>query len=214
MRGRVAGDRTGTPQFPLADHYLPGAQFREVHQCVIAATVAPVIAAAAAYDPKEDGFFRWAIGAREAPMRLLAPLTGGERKRPQAFGLQDFTVLERREDQLAFGLVGQFWHLDYGLRAVADGEAFIAITDRDAAKLVLSFLAQDAGHGRSRLVTETRVFCPTAATRLKFLPYWLAIRPVSGLIRRRMLASIRRRSEAGNRGPRFRSHSRWLPRRS
>ncbi|OYX86932.1 MAG: hypothetical protein B7Y75_02855, partial [Azorhizobium sp. 35-67-5] len=113
--------------FSLTDHYLPIAQFREVHACVISAAVARTIAAAAAYEPADDPFLRWAIGAREAPMRLLATLTRGERKRPQPFALRDFTLLEQREDQLAFGLVGQFWHLDYGLRAVADGDAFIAL---------------------------------------------------------------------------------------
>jgi hypothetical protein len=37
------------------------------------------------------------------------------------------------------------------------------------------------------------VFCPDRASRLRFTPYWLAIRPVSGLIRRRLLAGIERR---------------------
>lgn len=200
--GRVAADGTGRTHTPLAHQYLPVAQFREVHQCTIAAAVAAVIAAAAGYEPTDDAFLRWAIGAREAPMRLLASLTGGEPKRPMAFSLRDFTLLERREDQLAFGLIGRFWHLDYGLRTVADGDAFMTFAETDAAKLVLSFLATDVGHGRTRLVTETRVFCPTAATRLKFLPYWIAIRPVSGLIRRRMLGSIRRQSEAKGRATR------------
>ncbi|MDF5809307.1 hypothetical protein P4123_21785 [Pseudomonas aeruginosa] len=35
--------------------------------------------------------------------------------------------------------------------------------------------AYPAAHG-------TRVFCPDRASRLRFTPYWVAIRPVSGLI--------------------------------
>ncbi|ORE24217.1 hypothetical protein BKN47_31165 [Pseudomonas aeruginosa] len=47
--------------------------------------------------------------------------------------------------------------------------------------------------GATLLHTETRVFCPDRASRLRFTPYWLAIRPVSGLTRRRLLAGIERR---------------------
>jgi hypothetical protein len=49
--------------------------------------------------------------------------------------------------------------------------------------------------GLTLLVTETRVFCPDRASLLKFTPYWLLIRPVSGLIRRRILSSIKQMSE-------------------
>ncbi|ABJ14701.1 hypothetical protein I5G24_21295 [Pseudomonas aeruginosa] len=53
--------------------------------------------------------------------------------------------------------------------------------------------AADRRAGATLLHTETRVFCPDRASRLRFTPYWLAIRPVSGLIRRRLLAGIERR---------------------
>jgi len=44
--------------------------------------------------------------------------------------------------------------------------------------------------GRTRLLTETRVHCVDAGARRRFTPYWWLIRPVSGLIRRRLLARI------------------------
>ncbi|RUB30932.1 hypothetical protein IPC1429_29005 [Pseudomonas aeruginosa] len=47
--------------------------------------------------------------------------------------------------------------------------------------------------GATLLHTETRVFCPDRASRLRFTPYCLAIRPVSGLTCRRLLAGIERR---------------------
>jgi hypothetical protein len=40
------------------------------------------------------------------------------------------------------------------------------------------------------LHTQTRVFCTDEASLRRFRPYWLLIRPVSGLIRRRLLARI------------------------
>ncbi|BAK84760.1 hypothetical protein GLX_23480 [Komagataeibacter medellinensis NBRC 3288] len=61
---------------------------------------------------------------------------------------------------------------------------------------MLSYTLQPLTRGTYRLTTETSVFCPTSATRRRFAPYWYLIRPVSGLIRRRMLAFIRKQAES------------------
>lgn len=68
----------------------------------------------------------------------------------------------------------------------------VFLRDRDAsvATLILSFVTAPATRGRTRLVTQTHVLCPTIRVRQRFLPYWLMIRPVSGLLRRRMLSQI------------------------
>jgi hypothetical protein len=63
------------------------------------------------------------------------------------------------------------------------------------AKLALGFSVQNASVGQTKLVTETRVHCPDRLSRLSFTPYWILIRPVSGLIRRRILNSVKGRSE-------------------
>lgn len=179
----------------LVDCYLPIFQFSETHECMIAAEPAFTIKALVDYQPKNDRFFRTMIGLREAPMRFVGFLTGKTQERSEPFGLHNFTLLEQRDDALVYGLIGQFWKLDYGLRPVVDGNDFTTFDGAQAAKLALSFSAARQADGRTRLVTETRVFCPDRATRLKFLPYWLLIRPVSGLIRRRILSSIKRQSE-------------------
>ncbi|MGK8299756.1 hypothetical protein [Pseudomonas aeruginosa] len=74
----------------------------------------------------------------------------------------------------------------------SDGEHFRCYDQPGVAKLVLCFRCTPSASG-TLLHTETRVFCPDRASRLRFTPYWLAIRPVSGLIRRRLLAGIERR---------------------
>ena len=43
------------------------------------------------------------------------------------------------------------------------------------------------------LTTQTRVHCLDADALRRFTSYWYLIRPVSGLIRRRMLKAIARR---------------------
>jgi hypothetical protein len=52
--------------------------------------------------------------------------------------------------------------------------------------------AEPLRDGRSRLITETRVAADDERSRRLFRLYWLAIRPFSGLIRRRYLAAIAR----------------------
>ncbi|MCO2081162.1 hypothetical protein O1L52_05285 [Pseudomonas aeruginosa] len=98
----------------------------------------------------------------------------------------------RQDQAVGDGLVGRFWRADFALERIADGEHFRCYDQPGVAKLVLCFRCTPSASG-TLLHTETRVFCPDRASRLRFTPYWLAIRPVSGLIRRRLLAGIERR---------------------
>ncbi len=177
----------------LIEHFLPTHQFSERHACAIDAPAARILDAVAAYRPDADPLFRAMIGLRELPMRLF----GRGDRQPATFGMDDFTLLGRDDDSIVYGLAGQFWAANYGLAPITDGAAFLALEADDIAKLALAFTVDRDQHGRTRLVTETRVHCTTDAARRKFRPYWLLIRPVSGLLRRRTLSSIRRTSEQG-----------------
>ncbi len=64
-------------------------------------------------------------------------------------------------------------------------------------KLVISFTCQLLRPGLTRVTTQTRVHCLDADALRSFTSYWYLIRPVSGLIRRRMLKAIARRCAAG-----------------
>ncbi|MCJ2088286.1 hypothetical protein MKK88_20190 [Methylobacterium sp. E-005] len=174
----------------LIDRYMAAYQFREIHARRVTAAPASILSNVAAYRADSDPFFRIANAVREWPARLR-----DRRDAPrQAFGIHTFTKLEETESEIVYGLVGRFWTADYGLRPIADGTAFRAFDADDAAKLVLGFRTQPE-QGGTLLVTETRVWCPNRSVRLRFTPYWLLIRPVSGLARRRMLASIARDSK-------------------
>jgi hypothetical protein len=177
----------------LIEHFLPTYQFSERHVCAVAAPSARVLDAVAAYRPESDPLFRAMIGLRELPMRLF----GRPDHQRAAFGIDDFTLLGRDETSIVYGLVGQFWKPNYGLAPVADGAAFLAFDADDVAKLVLAFAVNRDSERRTRLVTETRIHCASRATRLKLTPYWLLIRPVSGLLRRRILSSVRKACEQG-----------------
>ncbi len=179
----------------LIDDYLPAHQFSERHSRRIAAAPERVMAAVAAYRPDEDRFFAAMIGLRELPMRISARLSGRRPTLSAPFGLANFTPLaERPAAERVFGLVGRFWRRDFGLVTIADGTAFRAFDEQGVAKLALAFVATPTAAG-TLLSTETRVYCPDRATLRRFAPYWYLIRPVSGLIRKRMLATISQASE-------------------
>ncbi len=80
---------------------------------------------------------------------------------------------------------------------MVDSQAYLDFAVPGVAKLALGFSASRQPNGTTRLTTQTRVFCPDLACRLKFAPYWYLIRPVSGLIRRRILGAIKAESERG-----------------
>lgn len=179
----------------LIDKYLPDYGFNEVHGCDVNASPDAVLLAAIAYRPETDAFFRSMIGLRELPMRAIARLRGRESSVTQPFGLHEFTLLEHEPGRaLVYGLIGQFWKADFGLFQIENAEAYLAFGTPGVAKLALTFTVSEQG-GKTRLVTETRVFCPDRASHLRFLPYWYLIRPVSGLIRNRILRSIKKASE-------------------
>lgn len=181
------------------DEWLPQWQFAEVHHIRSSASPAALLDAAAAYDPSHDAVINTALSLRDAPARLVAALGWGSAPDPQPrFGLGDFVPLGRQGDKsLAYGLVGRFWEPGYGLQPLADAEAFRAYDDADGAKLLLGFVVRHEGRSRtqSRLTVLTRAACVDEATRRRLAAYWTVIRPVSGLIRQRILADIRRAAE-------------------
>ena len=178
----------------LMERFLPEWQFQERHErwlpgITAERAFAAVVPALQAKDP----LIEKAIALREWPGRLLQRMgAAGTRLPTQAFGFDSFTPLGTVPGrEVAFGLVGQFWRLDYGLIPVADTQAFERVQGEP--RLVLDVCVEPDTDG-CRLVTRTRVHCPTESLRRSFLPYWYLIRPVSGLIRHRLLARMQRLS--------------------
>lgn len=172
----------------LIDRYLPHYQFAEEHSRYIPATPARVLDVVGRPDVVDDPVARGLIALREMPNRLAGRLgfTSNLQHRP-SFGFANFTFLGRDGNhEIAYGLAGRFWQSDYGLVPVADAPAFSALETSGIAKLVMNFTVGTEGSG-TRLTTRTRVWCGDDATRRSFRPYWLLIRPASGLIRRRLL---------------------------
>ncbi len=180
----------------LANRYLPSFQFSERHGiALIKAPAAAILAAARNFDDRRDRVVNALQALREVPARLAVAL--GRRNelagRPR-FGLADFFQLEETDNEIALGLIGQFWKLDYGLVRIRDANAFLNFSAPGYGKLVMvwSVLPVEGGH---RLLTETRISCPDRRSRLLFSMYWVVIRLASGWIRRRILNQLKRDAE-------------------
>jgi hypothetical protein len=179
----------------LIDRFLPDYQFSERHETLVRCPPGELLDLIQGWEPPRDRFVDLAMTLRQAPARLMHKLSPERHRAPQPFSLTSFTPLGRDGDRaMAGGLIGKFWRNDFGLARIAGPEEFVAFDAPRTPKLVLGFMAEPEGE-MTRLVTETRVHCPDRASYLMFLPYWFAIRPVSGLIRRRMLRAIRQIAE-------------------
>lgn len=176
----------------LMNRYLPRHHFAETHSLHVPAAPAHVLAVVGRADVVDDPVARRLIALREWPNRLAGRIgfAAALQGRP-AFGLANFTDLGQDGDrERAFGVAGRFWQSDYGLIDVPDAPSFLALEASGIAKLVMNFCAGPEGRG-TRLTTCTRVWCCDEAARRRFLPYWLLIRPASGLIRQRLLRRAR-----------------------
>ncbi len=184
-------DPTASPAPFLTDY-----TFYERHEAAVGdAPPSRIIDAVAAFDMRDDPVIDTLLRAREWPARLVQGLGG---KQCERFDLSAFTPLYRDDRELMLGLAGRFWRPDFGLVTVADAAAFIALTRRDIARLVLRFRvpeeakdeARAGAKHNARLVTETFVACPSFGTKALMTPYWFAIRASSGWIRKRTLAAV------------------------
>jgi hypothetical protein len=185
----------------LIDRFLPVYQFRERHRLLAAAAPAHLLDAVTQPGMIDDPWVKIFIRLRELPGRVLAALVGPSAlKNRAAFGLEDFTVLGRDADrEIAFGLAGRFWRSDYGLVTLAGPEDFAALSEVGVPKLVLNFTVEPATSAEVWLRTETRVYCNDRKSLIRFVPYWSIIRPISGLMRHRLLTRIRN-AAAGRQG--------------
>jgi len=93
--------------------------------------------------------------------------------------------------------LSQAWKLTGGDRAPAlDRAAFERWSGPGWIKVVMSFDLDELSPGSTRLTIETRVAATDPATARRFAPYWWAIRAGSALIRREVVARVKRRAGA------------------
>ena len=186
------------PFVTLLDQALPRYDVRERHSIRIHAPAARVYAVLRSCDLSGSRVVRALFALRELPATL------GRRDRgctdPPALSINSllrngFILLaERPGAELVLGSIGRFWTAA-GAVVDTDVSGFHAFNQPGYARAAISFALSEQPEGWTRLATETRVECLDEASRRRFRPYWLLIRPFSGLIRRSMLRAVKRQAE-------------------
>ncbi len=183
----------------LMDTFLPRHQFCERHQTTVRCRPGKLLDIIQTFQPPKDRLGDVAMSIRQLPGRLMHGLVPSRVPPPKPFTPANFIPLGRDGDrEIVGGLIGKFWEIwsgNFGLISLPGPVEFLACNPPKTAKLVIGFSALPAG-AETVLTTETRVYCPDRYSLIMFTPYWLAIRPVSGLLRRRALSAIRRIAEA------------------
>ncbi len=108
-----------------------------------------------------------------------------------------FVILDESPGtEVVLGVTGRFWRPGGGIRRV-DRAEFADFSGPGLMKAVWNFHVEPVGPDSSVVSTETRIIATDIRALRSFRPYWLLVRPFSGLIRRRMLALIRADAEGG-----------------
>jgi hypothetical protein len=173
----------------LIDEYLPEFDVVERHATLVRAAPARVWSVLRTADFGRSVLVAVLLGVRGLGRRRVT-LTLGTMLAAGRFVQLD----ERPGRELLIGLEGRFWRPRPDLRTT-DARRFREPLDPGLARAAWDFRLEPLGEDTTRLSTETRVCCADAAARRRFRPYWLLVRPGSGLIRRAMLGAIRRAAE-------------------
>lgn len=194
-----AGSFTTQSPATRLDAFLPAYNFHERHEITIQAPTERVRQALNQVSFADIGAMRTldairAIGmghlqaARQAsgaaPAVPMVEIIGNPRS--------GFFPLDDTPREFVFGMAGQPWNNVSVNLKVAEFRNWAA---PDSVKAVASFLIEDAGNGRSRMITETRIAASDESSRRKMARYWALIYPGSGMIRRSLLNAIRERAE-------------------
>jgi len=182
------------------DDFLPQYDFTEIHKVKVKASPQAAFAAMKGLLPSElSPLVFFMLNLRELP----AIPTGKARRiqaeqKPFLHQLYEggFIPLEETDDEIVFGLVGQFWKLMGGEEpsGVTNSQEFLSFHRTDFAKVAANLHVQPSGE-ETLLSTETRIWAPDPQTRRKFAFYWRLISAGSGWIRVLWLRAIKRRAE-------------------
>jgi hypothetical protein len=180
----------------LIEKFAPVYDVSEYHETVIHAPIQTVYDALRTTDFGASPVIRMLLRLRQLPASLGKPRQPRTILNLEAIMKSGFVLLgENPPDEIALGVIGQFWKLSGG-RSCVDAASFEAFDEPGYAKAVWNFSLVDLGASVTRLATETRVVCTDRASKLRFRLYWALIRPFSGLIRREALRAIRTKLES------------------
>ncbi len=181
------------------DRILPNFDFSEVHSTWVPVSPEVTDAAFRALTLRETRLLRPLMWLRTLPAMLTGtdvPGLAPDRTLIAALGEMGFaTYVDLPGREYLFGEISRPWHLsldDMKQQHVETSEQFVGFDKPSFVKIAANYRYQPVDGG-TRVTTETRVAGTTQDATNRFRLYWWVIRGPSGLIRRSMLAGLRRR---------------------
>lgn len=180
------------------DRVLPRYDFSEIHSLWVPAVPAVADAAFRALTVGEVRLMAPLMWLRMLPAKLTGrdvPSLSLEMPLTDSLSEAAFsTYVDVPGEEFVFGGISQPWQLsgDMNHQDIVTAEDFRAFDVPVFVKIAANYRYEEVSGG-TRVTTETRVAgtCSMAVGRFRF--YWWVIRIPSGLIRRSMLAGLRRR---------------------
>ena len=182
----------------LIDSFAPTFDATEIHRIAINAPRQTVYEALKTADLGASSVIKLLLLLRSMPGFVSRRFKSFPRNRKitlQTVIDSGFGVLgESPPEEIVLGVTGRFWR-PTGNVSTFNRSDFNAPVAHGFARGIWNFSISDGQKGQTVLQTETRVICGDAASRQKFLAYWLVVRPFSGLIRLIMLRNVRKAAE-------------------
>jgi hypothetical protein len=194
------------------DEVMPRSDVHLEEHIIVDAGLRETYAAVLDTDLNDNRLTRLMIAARDLPNRLhrgrpsaSAPQAASPARQRPTFRMRDGAgegsgwVLLRDEPGVEFlvGLVGQFWHRDYGVVRLPP-EEFAGFDRPGYAKTVAGFVLHPHGTGRTLLTYENRTVTTDDVARRRFATYWLVLRPFVRMMMRGALVAMKRQAEQGS----------------
>ena len=192
--GRMSEPRADE-QDDLLDSFMPNYEVLERHHIKVAAPAALTFAAAREQDLLGLPLIRLIFKTREVVLGAEPP----DRSQPRALlaavqALGWGVLAERPDREIVMGAVTRPWEADVTFRAIPPAE-FASFSEPGFVKIVWTLRADPIDDRASVFRTETRAVATDEDARARFRRYWAFASPGIWLIRRLLLAPLKRDAE-------------------
>ena len=180
----------------LIDDYLSDYNFSEKHTIEINASNDQILKAIIDLSPNEISFiFRLLFFIRSFPPKMLGRnYIGFDPNVPLLKQLEEkgFKILETNEQEIVFGVIGQFGKFKNG--EIYKIDDFKNFNRNESGKVATNFYLTENEKTVS-LSTETRIQISGKKSKMMFAMYWFIVYSGSAIIRRIWLRAIKKRAE-------------------
>lgn len=183
----------------LLDEIQPKYHYSQIREIEVEASPEVIYRNIWDYSINDSALFRILMGLRNLPAKLSGRgnyLPAGELTVSRWLNETHFFLLAEKEDEeIVFGLIGQFWKPIYGrVLRIPEVERFMEFEEPGYVKVAANFYIEPKDN-RARLSMEVRVYTPDKRTLRRFRIYWRIIELFGGWLRKDMLRRIKSRAE-------------------